>query len=32
MPLEGRYESAWATCHAALREWVETGVVPGEDE
>lgn len=32
VPLEATYQTAWATCPAILREWVETGRVPGEDE
>lgn len=32
VPLEATYEAAWATCPAAFREWVETGVVPGEGD
>lgn len=32
VPLEATYQAAWATCPADLREWVETGRVPGEDD
>ncbi len=32
VPLEATYQAAWATCPADLREWVETGKVPGEEE
>ena len=31
VPLESTYQSAWATCPADLREFVETGRVPGEN-
>lgn len=31
VPLESTYQSAWATCPADLREFVETGKVPGEN-
>ncbi len=32
VPLEATYQAAWARCPADLREWVETGKVPGEEE
>lgn len=32
VPLEATYQAAWATCPADLRELVETGKLPGEDE
>lgn len=32
VPLEATYQAAWATCPADMREFVETGRVPGEDE
>jgi hypothetical protein len=32
VPLEATYQAAWATCPADMRELVETGKVPGEDE
>lgn len=32
VPLESSYAAAWEACPADLREWVETGVVPGGDE
>ena len=32
VPLEETYQSAWATCPAALRELVETGRLSGEKE
>lgn len=32
VPLEAAYQAAWETCPADLREWVETGRVPGEEE
>ena len=32
VPLETTYQSAWATCPAAMRELVETGKLSGEDE
>jgi hypothetical protein len=30
VPLEETYQAAWVTCAADLREYVETGRVPGE--
>lgn len=32
VPLEATYQAAWATCPADMRELVETGKLPGEDE
>jgi hypothetical protein len=32
VPLEATYQAAWATCPADLRELVETGRLPSEDE
>jgi hypothetical protein len=32
VPLEATYQAAWATCPADLRELVETGKLPGEEE
>ncbi|MGH7172978.1 MAG: DUF4058 family protein [Gemmataceae bacterium] len=32
VPLEATYQAAWATCPADMRELVETGRLPGEDE
>ncbi len=32
VPLEATYQAAWATCPVDMREFVETGRVPGEDE
>jgi hypothetical protein len=32
VPLEPTYQVAWATCPADMRELVETGRLPGEDE
>jgi hypothetical protein len=32
VPLEETYQTAWATCPADVREYVETGRVPGESE
>lgn len=32
VPLEATYQAAWATCPSDLRELVETGKLPGEDE
>jgi len=32
VPLESAYQAAWSTCPADLRELVETGKLPGEDD
>lgn len=32
VPLEATYQAAWATCPTDMREWVETGRLPVEDE
>ena len=31
VPLEATYQAAWTTCPADLRQFVETGKLPGEN-